>query len=228
MATPLTNTPIPAYTAVPDVPADLQNALNNLEKYVITRFASTAARNAAITAPTEGQFSYTTDTDTLWYYDGTAWVDYVSFAVPLLPVTQTSFFNNAFNITSAAGVYQSISTPVVATISNPSATRGMEVEAIWGAWMVATNVNTRVSTKATGSNTWTVGQPGPAGTFGSNILICTLAGGTVAGSLAFRFTVPAGGTTTVEVMATREQTGVAGQSNAANYPYIQLAPTRYV
>jgi len=30
-------------------------------------FASAAARNAAITAPQEGQFAYTKDTNGLWY-----------------------------------------------------------------------------------------------------------------------------------------------------------------
>lgn len=37
-------------------------------------FASTAARDAAITSPQEGQFAYTKDTNGLWYYDGAAWV----------------------------------------------------------------------------------------------------------------------------------------------------------
>ena len=37
-------------------------------------FASAAARNAAITSPQEGQFAFTKDTNSLWYYDGAAWV----------------------------------------------------------------------------------------------------------------------------------------------------------
>ena len=37
-------------------------------------FASTAARDAAITAPEEGQFAFTKDTNSLWYYSGSAWV----------------------------------------------------------------------------------------------------------------------------------------------------------
>jgi hypothetical protein len=37
-------------------------------------FATTAARDAAITSPQEGQFAYTKDTNSLWYYDGAAWV----------------------------------------------------------------------------------------------------------------------------------------------------------
>jgi hypothetical protein len=37
-------------------------------------FADAAARDAAITAPAEGQFAYTKDVNGLWYYDGAAWV----------------------------------------------------------------------------------------------------------------------------------------------------------
>ena len=37
-------------------------------------FASDAARDSAITSPEEGQFAYTKDTNSLWYYDGAAWV----------------------------------------------------------------------------------------------------------------------------------------------------------
>ena len=40
----------------------------------INVFASEAARNAAITAPAEGQFAFTKDNNSLWYYDGAAWV----------------------------------------------------------------------------------------------------------------------------------------------------------
>jgi hypothetical protein len=40
----------------------------------INVFASTAARDAAITSPQEGQFAFTKDTNSLWYYDGAAWV----------------------------------------------------------------------------------------------------------------------------------------------------------
>jgi hypothetical protein len=40
----------------------------------INVFASNAARDAAITAPQEGQFAFTKDTNSLWYYSGSAWV----------------------------------------------------------------------------------------------------------------------------------------------------------
>jgi hypothetical protein len=37
-------------------------------------FASTAARDAAVTSPSEGNFAFTKDTNSLWYYDGAAWI----------------------------------------------------------------------------------------------------------------------------------------------------------
>jgi hypothetical protein len=39
----------------------------------INVFASNAARDAAIISPQEGQFAYTKDTNSLWYYTGSAW-----------------------------------------------------------------------------------------------------------------------------------------------------------
>ena len=36
-------------------------------------FASEAARDAAITSPQEGQFAYTKDNNSLWYYTGSVW-----------------------------------------------------------------------------------------------------------------------------------------------------------
>jgi hypothetical protein len=37
-------------------------------------FADAAARDAAITSPQEGQFAFTKDNNSLWYYDSVAWV----------------------------------------------------------------------------------------------------------------------------------------------------------
>lgn len=49
----------------------------------IMRFATTAARDAAFGGagePTlaEGMFAYTDDTNTLWFYSGSAWVEFVN------------------------------------------------------------------------------------------------------------------------------------------------------
>tara|TARA_R110000787_G_scaffold254405_1_gene359700 strand:+ start:351 stop:1256 length:906 start_codon:yes stop_codon:yes gene_type:complete len=38
-------------------------------------FTNTTTRDASIAAPTEGLFAYTSDTDILWYYSGSAWLD---------------------------------------------------------------------------------------------------------------------------------------------------------
>ena len=37
-------------------------------------FATVSARDAAITSPQEGQFAFTKDADSLFYYDGSSWV----------------------------------------------------------------------------------------------------------------------------------------------------------
>lgn len=49
----------------------------------IMRFATTAARDAAFGGagePTlaEGMFAYTDDTNTLWFYTGSAWIEFVN------------------------------------------------------------------------------------------------------------------------------------------------------
>jgi hypothetical protein len=40
----------------------------------INVFTNATARDTAITAPAEGQFAFTKDNNSLWYYDGAAWV----------------------------------------------------------------------------------------------------------------------------------------------------------
>lgn len=44
-----------------------------LMQQAVMVFASTSARDSAITAPSEGMVAYTSDTDTFWYYSGSAW-----------------------------------------------------------------------------------------------------------------------------------------------------------
>jgi hypothetical protein len=46
----------------------------NVRDQVVTPFATTAARDSAITAPVAGMVAVTTDTNTVWTYSGTAWV----------------------------------------------------------------------------------------------------------------------------------------------------------
>ena len=45
-----------------------------LQDCIISVMSSTSDRDTQISSPSEGMFSFTKDTDTLWYYDGAAWV----------------------------------------------------------------------------------------------------------------------------------------------------------
>jgi len=47
-------------------------------------FADASARSTAITAPSEGMVTYLTGTNTLWYYDGSAWVEIVTDPIALI------------------------------------------------------------------------------------------------------------------------------------------------
>jgi hypothetical protein len=52
----------------------LTAAVNGYLMQGVLVFASEAARDAAITSPQEGQFAFTKDNNSLWYYDSAAWV----------------------------------------------------------------------------------------------------------------------------------------------------------
>lgn len=49
-----------------------------LQDQSIMVFAGTAARGTAITSPSEGMFTYLSDTNALEYYDGSAWQAFTS------------------------------------------------------------------------------------------------------------------------------------------------------
>lgn len=49
----------------------------DLRNQVVTPFATTSARDSAITAPVAGMVCVTTDTNTVWTYSGSAWVQSV-------------------------------------------------------------------------------------------------------------------------------------------------------
>ena len=55
----------------------LASELNdNLMQQVIAVFSSTTTRDATLTSPVEGQFVYLTDSNSLTYYDGSAWSEF--------------------------------------------------------------------------------------------------------------------------------------------------------
>lgn len=50
------------------------NLATDLDTRLVPRFTGPTARDAAITAPTQGQVCYTTDVDMLWRYTGSRWL----------------------------------------------------------------------------------------------------------------------------------------------------------
>ena len=81
-------------------------------------FAGTAARNAAITTPTEGMFSFQKDTDQLTYYDGTNW--------DVMATLDSPTFTGTVNAAAIAATGD-ISAAVVSGVTSAGAGRGVLV-----------------------------------------------------------------------------------------------------
>ena len=59
---------------------DLINASdfnNYIQEQVVMVFDDASARSTAVASPEEGMFAYLKDTNTLTYYDGSAWGSYI-------------------------------------------------------------------------------------------------------------------------------------------------------
>jgi hypothetical protein len=59
---------------------DLVNASDfntYIQEQTLMVFATSTARDTAITSPTEGMFAYLSDTDVLTYYNGSAWGNFI-------------------------------------------------------------------------------------------------------------------------------------------------------
>lgn len=66
----------------------------NVRDQVITQFASTAARDAAVTSPVSGMVCITQDSGLMWVYTGSAWIQYGSYGgwtawTPVMSATVT-------------------------------------------------------------------------------------------------------------------------------------------
>lgn len=74
--TPQANLRYPSLSDTPNVPTDIQELATDVDSLVIPRYATTVARDAAITSPTEGQVCYVSATGvkTLFQYSGSTWL----------------------------------------------------------------------------------------------------------------------------------------------------------
>lgn len=61
---------------------------NNVNTYLMQQsvmvFADASARSTAITSPSEGMVTYLSDSNSLWYYSGSAWVEIVTDPLALI------------------------------------------------------------------------------------------------------------------------------------------------
>lgn len=66
---------VPISTDNPDVVDDMTLLALQIEKRLMGVYATAAARNTATAAAgvEEGMFAYTSDTNTVWFYTGSAW-----------------------------------------------------------------------------------------------------------------------------------------------------------
>lgn len=70
---PVLALPLPTATDTDQVPADLMTLVTAAEKFMVGRFASTAARTAKIPAPVRGMVSWVDADAYHTYYDGAIW-----------------------------------------------------------------------------------------------------------------------------------------------------------
>lgn len=73
-ATTLQSFPTPNLSDPPNGPSQILTFGNAIEKQTVMLFATAVARDAAITAPTNGEYVWLTTTKQLTMYDGAAWV----------------------------------------------------------------------------------------------------------------------------------------------------------
>jgi hypothetical protein len=90
-----------------------------MDQSVMT-FAGTAARGSAIPTPTEGMYAHLNDTDTLTYYDGSAWVNRIGGSAGILQVVSTTKSDTQVSSAVSAGTAVDI-TGLTVTIT-PSST----------------------------------------------------------------------------------------------------------
>ena len=99
--------------------ADFTSYIANQVLFV---FASTTARDAAITSPSEGMFAYNSDANALYYYDGSSWVA-TSLTADLTGLTA----GTNIDIASATGPVPTITLAIDAALVAGSDGSGVDV-----------------------------------------------------------------------------------------------------
>ena len=97
------------------------NTQTYLMDQTITVFADATARDAAITSPTEGQYAFLKDSDSLTYYSGAAWVTFTGggAAGSVLQVVSTTK-TDTYSASIVSAGFSGIITGLTATITPSS------------------------------------------------------------------------------------------------------------
>lgn len=100
MASPLTGVTIPSLSDVPNLPAQMLTAFTDAEKFFNLRFATTIARDAAISSPVAGMVAFVTADGFPSYYNGTRWVPFVVDTVDGADIADDSITNAMLDTTA--------------------------------------------------------------------------------------------------------------------------------
>ena len=94
---------------------------NYIMEQVIMTFASTSARDSAVSSPEEGMFCFLTDTNTLQFYNGSSWASFIGEGdITGVTITTGSTSGLAGGAAATSGAFSS--TLVIAPNSATSAT----------------------------------------------------------------------------------------------------------
>ncbi|TXS19580.1 hypothetical protein EAO71_33750 [Streptomyces sp. ms191] len=187
-----------------------KNIANPLAARSMMRFASASARTAALTgvsAPVEGMLSYLQDTNKVYLYEGSSWVELARYQAPVLAQTST-------NMTFTGSTFANGSSPLSAVIVMPPSGK---IHVNWGVRCDNTvGANTLTCPIAAGVVTGIVYSPtDDVATQWAN----TVSAGPFVGLQ--EITAPAGESVTVTL-----QHRIAGGGGTSNlrYRYIRLIP----
>lgn len=108
----IANLPRPELTDIPNAPTAFNDLTDALDLITIPRFSSASARDLVITAPTDGQHAYLTDSHTLTRYNSgvAAWITYSTTGTSSIVSSKSTDTFSFTNTTPATG------TQVVSTV----------------------------------------------------------------------------------------------------------------